>query len=158
MKIEKNIQIAFFDIDGTLSVPQYDVGNGVLKPGGTQEWWLEFNMDRDNTYRTCRAPVTMVNFVSELRKKNVLVKCLTEEHSSFAFNNKAVWVEEQYGIPFEDIFWVDDKAAKVPVILKYCQLFNYEPKDVLFVDDTFPIVLEATVAGLCAKHISEFLV
>lgn len=158
IEVGKNILIAFFDIDGVLSVPRYDVGNGVLKPGGTQDWWIEFNMDRNNTYDTCRAPITMVNFVKELRKRDIIIKCITEEHSSFALNNKAVWVEKQYGIPFEDIFWVDNKDAKVPMILKYCKMFNYLPNEVLFVEDTFPTVLQATTERICAVHISEFIV
>lgn len=34
---------AFFDIDGTLSIPLYNL-NGDLVQGMTEEQWFEFNM------------------------------------------------------------------------------------------------------------------
>ena len=44
------MKYAFFDIDGTLSIPFYDV-NGKIKCGGEDDWWKERNDTDDNVYQ-----------------------------------------------------------------------------------------------------------
>lgn len=179
MDRNKLYKLAFFDIDGTLSVPQYDFasviesekGNlevyqefkdfvgGNLLNGCEESKWVDFNILNSNSYANCRAPVTIVNFVKKLREKGTVVFALTEEHFSFALNNKAKWVHEKYKLPLENVVWVDDKEKKVDMICRICRLKGIKDlSDVLMVDDTFSILLKASEKGISTAHISEFVV
>jgi FMN phosphatase YigB (HAD superfamily) len=152
-----SVKVAFFDVDGVLSVPRYRHPDGSIKPGGTDDWWLDFNIKHADTYKDCKAPNCMKSAIALLRESNTKIMVLTEEHLSFTLNNKAKWVFENYGIPFEDIIWVDNKDAKIDIIKRYCKIHDIPLDECLFVDDTFPIVIKASIEGIHSMHISEFL-
>ena len=58
-KINNMIKLAFFDVDGTLSAPQYMV-NGKLQIGMTDAQWLEYCAAHgEDTYEYCK-PVKVV--------------------------------------------------------------------------------------------------
>ena len=70
--------------------------------------------------------------------------------------DKGIWLAKNYPMISEHLFLSRDKS-KTTAILKYCNEHNINLKDVIFVDDIIPILIEAEREGSRSFHISSFL-
>ena len=70
--------------------------------------------------------------------------------------DKGIWLAKNYPMISERLFLSRDKS-KTTAILKYCNEHNINLKDVIFVDDVIPFLIEAEREGIRSFHISSFL-
>ncbi len=150
------MKYAFFDIDGTLSIPIYNI-NGKIKCGCEEEWWKNQNDIDDNTYRLCRTPKQIKLFIEDLIKNNV--KCFvlsTEKHES-AKQNKIRFINERYSEIFTNIFFVEKDDDKIDFLLNFAKENNVDNTDIYYLDDAFSLCIKASCEDINAHHISEFL-
>lgn len=154
-----NIKVAFFDIDGTLSVPKYDV-NQELQIGGSLDWWEKANVGRQGVYRHCLPVETLKNYLRELKNQQVVLKCLTTEELADAYFNKVEFVLKHYGEFFKDykdVIYTPNDDFKVHYLDVFKFNMGLEPSSILLVDDSYDILLHAVNKGYQVRHISEFL-
>ena len=151
-------KLAFFDIDGTLSVPNYCI-NGEYKTGMTDEEWLSYTMNI-NAYRFCSAPKTIRNYIADLTDKGVEIYVITRESWSPAFKAKCKFIKTSYPeIKQNNIHYVLRKENK-PNLIEMIRLCQEKPTDMsecLYYDDDYEMVLTMNNLGYDAHHISEFL-
>ena len=155
----KKPKYAFFDIDGTLSIPLYNI-NGNFVQGMTEEQWFEFNMWHTDTYKDCKSSYTLIDILSSLSKDCLGLYCLTCECNSRAYFNKADFVLSRYSPYFNDIRQIEfvaNKEDKINFMLRFAATKCVKPKEILYVDDDFELIIKAAQAGINAKHISHFL-
>ena len=86
-------------------------------------------------------------------KQNIVVgHCLAKKE----MQDKRIWLAKNYPMISERLFLSRDKS-KTTAILKYCNEHNINLKDVIFVDDVIPFLMEAEREGIRSFHISSFL-
>lgn len=154
------MKVCMFDIDGVLSIPKYKVNDKFI-PGGNEEWWTKYNIGRTGTYDYCKISSTIIDFMEQLKKDNVIIKCLTAEGFADAYFNKVDFILDKYSAYFHsyrDIIFVPKAQDKIPYMLAYAENLNYKHEEIMLVDDTFTTILEASEQGFLTKHISEFLI
>ena len=151
-------KLAFFDIDGTLSVPNYYI-NGEHKTGMTNEEWLLYTMDI-NAYSSCAAPKIVRDYIIDLMDKGVEIYVITQESWSPAFKAKCEFVRILYPeIKQSNIHYVIKKENK-PNLIEMIRLCQEKPTDMdecLYYDDDYEMVLIMNNLGYDAHHVSEFL-
>lgn len=154
------MKVCMFDIDGVLSIPKYKLENNNFVSGGTQEWWIKYNIGKTGTYDNCKVPKQLLDFMSQLKKDNVILKCLTAEGFADAYFNKVDFVLTNYApyfTTYKDIIFVPSAKDKVWYMENYAKNLGYTYDDIMLVDDTFDTIIEASTKGFLTKHISEFL-
>ena len=159
MKIETHgIRAAFFDIDGTLSVPRYMRG-GKLMPGGSKEWWKSFCYTSPFAYQNCGIPVAIKWLLNALQRAGSCIFVLSEETVPEAEPQKRLFIRKRYKkwIPDGNIIFVPDKKMKPRLIAETARRTGCRPEEFLFMDDSFDLVIEASMLGISAHHISELL-
>lgn len=91
----KDIDIAFFDLDGVLSVPRYETGLGIKCALPDEDWFQEVNWCSD-VYRHCEPVPQVIKLLEQLKKRNTRLYVLTHETNSGAYFNKVDFVLEHY--------------------------------------------------------------
>ena len=150
---------AFFDIDGTLSIPLYNLHEDFVQ-GMTEEQWFEFNMWHTNTYKDCKSSTVLLETLESLHKDGCVLYCLTCECNSRAYFNKADFILSRYKPYFDSIRQIEfvaNKEDKIRFMIKFAATKGIKPKEILYVDDDFELIVKAAQAGINAKHISHFL-
>ena len=150
------MKYAFFDIDGTLSIPFYDV-NGTIKCGGEDDWWKERNDIDDNVYHLCKSPKKVKIFLDNLIKNDIKCFVLSTETLEKAKQSKIKFINEKYTGIFTDIFFVEKDVEKIDFLLNFAKENNTEESDIYYLDDTFSLCIKASNKNIDAHHISEFL-
>ena len=151
-------KIAFFDIDGVLSVPRY-LRDGEYKPGGTSEWWKKVTEESDDVYQYCKVPKCIKEFVNNLRQEKVKLYTLSTEPLESAKRCKKKFLKQNYQefFPEECQIYVSKDIDKITVLSSFAKENNIDFANIYYLDDTFSLVLQASELGVDAHHISEFL-
>ena len=153
-----SIKMAFFDIDGVLSVPSY-FRDGRFTPGGNKEWWDDFTKNNEDAYIDCKAPKVLKDFLTFLEEQGIFLYILSTEDNTDAIEAKRKFIKrEYYNIKFEDYIFVEDDCLKVPILKTFAASKGLKNSELYFLDDTFNLVLEASDKGFNSHHISEFLI
>lgn len=152
------IKLAVFDVDGTLSAPQYrDIdGNPVI--GFSLEEWIGYCKERGNSaYQFCKPIPGVLPFLQGLKKAGAVLEVVSTALSAEERMAKAVFVGENYPNCFEGYSFVDQDQYKVALIHTLARQHGCELSSCLFVDDSYPLLLEAHEQGIRAAHISNIL-
>lgn len=151
-------KLAFFDIDGTLSIPRYLVG-GKLVPGGSNEWWHTYCAEEKHPYAACGVPAQMIELLNELHNNNVELFVLSQESFEDGERAKKDFIKMRYSSFFDDshILLVSDDSQKVSRMLTIAKERCLDPNRIQYWDDKFANVLDAIVKGIDAHHVSELL-
>lgn len=153
---EDEYDYAFFDIDGTLSIPCYKI-DGKLKPGTTQEDWEELCKENANMYELCQTPLFLYNLIERLMAKGTIAHVLSTEALSEAKVSKDKFLAAKYpGVFNNTTHYVNSDEEKIQFLKDFIEALGINPARVLYVDDTFSLVLQASTLGINAHHISEF--
>lgn len=146
----------FLDIDGTLSIPCYKI-DGKLKPGTTQEDWIELCKENDNMYELCQTPLPLSNLIGRLMAKGTIPHVLSTEALPEAKISKDKFLAAKYpGVFNNTTHYVNSDEEKIQFLKGFIDVLGINPARVLYIDDTFSLVLQASVLGINAHHISEF--
>ena len=157
MEVVYYMDLAFLDIDGTLSVPRYLCPDGKYRAGMPQEAWEKYCERNYNAYVDCGTPAPMYELLSDLKGAGAKLRVLSTESMEAAKISKSRFIEDNYKEFFttEDIIFVESSDKKVPVILEMCQEEGIPADRAYYMDDDFGLVLEALDYNIAAHHISE---
>lgn len=154
-----DIRAAFFDCDGTLSVPRY-LYKGELCVGMPEEEWVSYNMYNPNAYKYClkKDSKLLEDALASLCCNKASLYVLTVETTSFAYNHKAKFIEDNFGGYFskDNVLFCAEKSMKLDIMLDYANIFNLYKHQILFVDDDFSLCLQAQNLGFTVLHSSYF--
>lgn len=150
-------QAAFFDIDGTLSAPYYPV-NGELKPGMTDEQWLQFCKEYDgDSYRFCKPVEPVRRYAERLRAEGAVLYVLSTSQGESEDRAKKNFIEKHYPGLFQEVLTVRKDAEKVVRIRSLAEASQIPPEACELIEDTYRIILDAVNCGLKATHIAQIV-
>ena len=97
------IRLAFFDVDGVLSAPEYrDQGEAVI--GFTEEGWQHWCEEEEEAgYRYCKPLPPVRTFAEERKKDGSRLFVLTATAGELETKAKEVFVREHYPALFEAV-------------------------------------------------------
>lgn len=150
--------IAFYDIDGVLSIPRYRI-NDKLKVGGSKDWWENFCKNNPNPYKDCKVSDSVYESLRSNYEAGTDCYVLSVETVTEAKEAKIKFIKDNYGDYFDDnhILFVSKDEEKVPFMVEMIENLSLDPSDTYFLDDTFALVCDASARGINAEHISWFL-
>lgn len=71
---------------------------------------------------------------------------------------KYIWLKENYSnIKRENIIFINSTILKPEVIIEWCNHFNIDRRDVVFVDDKLDVLRKAVELGITSYHPSSFV-
>lgn len=88
----KNVKIAFFDLDGVLSIPRYRDIDGNISCGMLSEDWFITCQSTEDVYRDCEVPIKVINLLRRLKNNGTKLYVLTHETNSGAYFNKVNFI------------------------------------------------------------------
>ena len=151
-------ELAFFDVDGTLSAPQYPHPDGSMDIGFTTEGWQAYcEQEGENGYAFCRPLAPVKAFAEELKRAGCRLFVLS---SCFHPNEPAAkrrFLREHYPGLFEDCFFVFRDEEKIPLIRKTAAAAGMPLSACMLVEDTYATLLKAYEAGIRPVHIANII-
>lgn len=155
----KGVEIAFFDIDGVLSIPRYDDGYGYIRCSISDDeaWFQKVNWSED-CYKLCKANPKAIELLEELTKKNVRLFALTHETNSGSYFNKVNFVLNNYSKYFKSyrqVLFVDNQIRKIDLMDVICSKYAIKKKNCLLIEDSFDVCMKASSLYYRVCHISE---
>ena len=149
------IRLAFFDMDGTLCAPRFYV-NGKTVGGMSDEAWIAFcAKNGEDSYRFCKPVPLVAEYVEELKDHGAKLYVLSSSNSAAENAAKRKFVAHNFAGVFEEVITVSGDAEKLPVIRKIAEKEGVKLEDCELVEDTYPLVLQAIVAGMKGTHVSH---
>lgn len=145
----------FFDIDGKLGEYRYNdkIYSGRCPEFGNQT--LSDLLFADLFYRV-RPLKTMLNIVSNLDANKVFI--LGAAVTNNEIDQKYIWLKENYpSIKKENIYFINSTILKPDVILEWCNHYNIDKNDVVFVDDRLDALRKEEEMGITSYHPSSFM-
>ena len=150
-------RLAFFDMDGTLCAPRFYV-NGNLVPGMSDEDWTAFcKKNGADTYRFCKTVTPVAEYAAELRARGAELYVLTAVQTEEEIAAKRKYTQLHFPGMFTDVIGVEHDADKLDVIAKIAKEKGIAAEECELVEDTYSLVLKATVAGIRATHVSHLI-
>lgn len=151
------IKAAFFDMDGTLSVPVYPV-NGKFQPCMTDKQWHDFNeLHNVNSYNWCKPILSVKRYAEKLKKEGAVLFVLTGVHTDYEVMGKKKFTEDFYKGLFTDLIPVSSDSEKIPCMKAYCEKQGLDYSECELIEDTFKNVIEAICEGFSAKHVTNVI-
>ena len=155
---ERKIRLAFFDVDGVLSAPQYPSGEGDLSIGFTTENWLAYCEEaREDSYMPCRPLPCVKKFASSLKAEGVKLYVLSTVFSEYEPAAKKKFIDTHYPGLFEEYIFVPEDLQKVDAILRTAEEYGCSPQECVLVEDTYNTLLAAYPHGITCVHLSNII-
>ena len=152
--LKKNNSVLVFDIDGVLAVMEF--GNHTHFTMNDEEWMKECEKGT-NFYTEELVSKKMQEFISNKDKSRVYV--ITKAYNEKEYEMKQEFSSLYYGIPKENVFYVENDKDKVKILLKIKQKYtDLKDESLVMIDDTVAVlnsVMENT--NFSTAHISSFL-
>lgn len=145
----------FFDVDGTLSEYRY---NDQIYAGKCPEFGNQTLNDLlfSNLFYKARPLKTMQSIINVLDTDKIFV--LGAMVTNNEMEQKYVWLKENYpNIKRENIIFINSTMLKPEVIVEWCNHFNIDRKDAVFVDDRLDVLRKAEELGITSYHPSSFI-
>jgi len=151
------IKFAFFDLDGTLSVPRYFT-NGQFVTGFTDEGWFNHcETMREHAYDYCLPVQPVKRYAEELLNEGARLYVLSLAQTEGERLAKVRFINTHFEGFFEDIIYVSSNKEKTSVILDFAMEKGALPSECELVEDTYSNVLNANDNGIKATHISYII-
>ena len=147
---------AFFDMDGTVTAPVFDLGDATT-PGFFRSNWPEFcNKEQAAAYKDCVPVSQVIEYARKVKATGWDVKLLTVVMSEGEKPAKVAW-RDANGLQdlFPEIIFVNDSREKVPYIVEYANRNGLALDGCMLVEDNYVTVLHAHDAGIQAVHVSH---
>lgn len=165
--IINNIKLLLLDVDNTaLCLKMYNFEGKNDKENGSRiigikddMEWLKYNIN-NNAYIHCEAPQEIVNIVNFVKDNGGMIMGLTECKNSFEYNSKYNRLKECYKDSFlhhGDLISIDTRHHKVAIIKMLAERDEINLNQIMFIDDSFAEVMEASEEGIIAMHTTEAL-
>lgn len=154
-EINNMIKLAFFDVDGTLSAPQYMV-NGKLQIGMTDTQWLEYCAAHgEDTYEYCKPVKAVKDYALKRKAEGAMLYVLTTSQSQAESSGKRKFIKKYYDGIFEEVIPVAHDDHKPEVIKEMADKCKVELSECELVDDTFKILLNTVCQGIESTHVAN---
>lgn len=163
--------VAFFDIDGTLAIPRYEIIENrqhVIRPGMDPSKWENYCDNHGFPYMNCLISPVVLDLLQNLASHGTTLCVLSQEDdvNKRAKRAKIQFIEERFSQLFDlnNVFLVPTNNHKIITMKQYRQTYEalrltaVSSEDIFFLDDNYGNVIDASVAGINAHHISELLV
>lgn len=148
---------AFFDFDGTIAAPVFDVGEKKT-PGFPFGEWKTYVSENPDAYCDTVPVIPVLSYAIRLHACGWDLKILTGTNSDNSEHTKRKWLEDtEFAWLFSEIVPVKKQSDKVGYVLEYARNNGLAPADCLVVDDNYVTVIAATAAGISAMHVSHVI-
>lgn len=148
------IKYAFFDLDGTLSVPRYYT-DGQFVTGFSDEGWMNHcETMREHAYDYCLPVQPVKRYAEELLNEGAELYILSMAQYEGEKKAKIEFVNSHYPGMFKDILFVGSNKEKTPFILEFAESNGALASECELIEDTYSNVLNANDNGIKATHIS----
>lgn len=145
---------AFFDLDGTLSVPRYFT-NGQFVTGFNDEGWFNHcETMREHAYDYCLPIQPVKRYAEELLNEGAGLYVLSLAQTEGERLAKDEFIKKHFDGFFENIIYVSSNREKTKVILEFAEKEGVLPSECELIEDTYSNVLNANDNGIKATHIS----
>ena len=151
------LKIAFFDVDGTLSVPIYKKNGRDVIGFSPEEWQSYCIQNGEDTYQYCKPVLAVKQYAQKRKKEGAVLYALTTSKTSFETKAKEKFTERCYPGLFEAVIAVAADEMKLPVMLAIAEKYGVKPEDCELVEDTFSTLLNIMQSGIKPIHISHLL-
>lgn len=150
-------KLVFFDVDGVLSVPRYDIG-GRMTIGTTSEKWAEYcRIHGEDAYEYCAGVGPVRSYAVRRKQEGARLFVLSAVSCKEEIWAKDKFVERLYPGLFEACFYVNDPADKIPFILKKAEEEKLPVGDCELVEDNLDVLFGANTAGITPMHLSMLI-
>lgn len=140
----KKTKIALFDFDDTLCIHEKH------GPGGHREYIQDMILGKDHwTDHGCTTNVQLKSFMDICIKQGIRIGLISYTDSFLHMQMKQKWVEENYQVKIEN-FCVGSFDMKIDIMQGMCDAYQYDPDEILFVDDALANLEVAEAAGFQA--------
>lgn len=161
------IKALFLDVDNTaLCIKMYDYNGVNDKQHGERiigilddKEWMAYNI-RNNAYIYCEAPKPIYNLVNYIKNNGGIIYGLTECKNSFEYNAKFNRLKECYEGNFlhhGELISVHTRHDKVAVMQMIAERDNLDMDEMMFIDDSYMEIMEASTNGILSMHTTEAL-
>lgn len=151
-------KLAFFDFDGTLSVPEYLV-DGEKKIGyPTVPSWIDYcNGLGPEAYKTCRPVKPVRRYAAALKEAGARLYVLTAIKSEGEVQAKWEFLADHYEGFFEDMLMVASPEEKLGVIKQIAASEGVDLTECELIEDMYPTLLGVIGDGVKATHLSQIV-
>ena len=151
-------QLAFFDVDGTLSAPYFRQPDGTLNIGLTEQGWLDYcASEKEDAYQYCEPVIPVRAYARKLKGEGASLFVLSKINSEDEIAAKEKFVELHYEGLFESVLTVRDDKDKIEVIRRLAKERGVELSDCELVEDTFMNLLYAYWNGIKGTHVAHLI-
>lgn len=146
-------KLAFFDIDGTLSVPVYTI-NGVTGIGITDSEWFRWSVEKgEDSYEECKGAAPVRAYAEKLKKEGVRLFVLSASSNSYESRAKEKFINRVYPGLFEEMIFTADTDVKLEIIKAVAWREGAELTECELIEDTYKTLLLAGAMGVKATHV-----
>lgn len=151
-------KLIFFDIDGTLSIPRYKVGEGEYVSCFCKEDWMAYCREHgENAYANCKGVEDLKTLMRRLRDNGYAVYiasiCMTTEEAQA----KIKFLSDNYSGLFDGWTFPKSESDKIHSILSMASNRGKAPGECILVDDTFSTLIKAKNAGIVPVHTLDII-
>lgn len=151
------IKAAFFDMDGTISVPRYML-DGKLKPCMTNKEWEDYNATyKEEGYKDCKPIKAVIDYAYRLKGEGAKVVLISCVFSKPEILGKEVFLEKYCKDLFDEIHFVGSDSEKLPIMESFALKEGFDYSECELVEDTFKNIVAATNKGFGTKHVTNVL-
>ena len=153
-----DIKIAFFDLDGTLSVPEYrNDGEPVIGFPTISEWVHYCETAGQDAYQYCKPVMVTKKYAAELKSAGIKLYVLTAVMSDAEIKAKNVFIKNNYDGFFEELLTVSNASEKREKIRKTAEMEGVPCCECELVEDDFSTLLDVICDGVKTTHISQLI-
>lgn len=150
-------KLAFFDLDGTLSVPNYYT-DGRIVTGFSDKGWQEYCDSRgEDGYDHCKVVKPVKRYAERLAAGGAVLCVLSTCHYDSERKAKEKFLKVNYPGLFQKLITVDADLIKIDIIKQMAEERGLTLAECELVEDTYSTLLKANEIGIKATHISEIV-
>lgn len=148
-------KLVFVDMDGTLSVPQYQAPDGRMVIGFADADWLEYCREHGAaSYEFCRPVPCTARYVRAMKAAGARLFVLSSVMSDDEAEAKTVFAKRHFPDVFEAFCYVREDAQKITEICRIAQESGVPAGDCILVEDSYGTLLLAAAQGIEPLHLS----
>ena len=152
-----SIKFAFFDVDGTLSVPIFQENDSFVI-GFSEEDWKKYCMrHKEDSYEYCKPVLPVKRYAQKLKEQDVKLYVLTTSGSKEETAAKEKFIRTHYAGLFEKVIAVDADRKKLDEIERIADSFQADLSECELVEDTFATLLLVNQYKIKVTHVSSLV-
>lgn len=149
------MRLLFFDVDGTLSIPQYEAPDGRMVIGFPDEDWLRYCKTHGAaSYEHCRVVPCTLRYAREQAAQGARLFVLSTVMSGEEAEAKNEFVRRCCPSLFADCIYVREDRQKIREIRRVAEQHGAALSECALVEDSYANLLRAAAEGIEPLHLS----